>query len=230
MKDISIVINAHTEGALARPSIKSALKAELHAQNAGLSVEIIAILDASDADTRSEFFEYRGKMEIVSANFLDLASSRNFGVDQCNSKYIAFMDADDIWKSDWLTLAFNYLEAHNTPAIAHPEMNIFFGDQIDVVLHKSSDLIQKNLLAFRNAWTSASFAPRDILSDIRYPSKNHAQQIGFEDWGWNLRTIAAGYKHVVVPNTAHMIRKKRTSLSKSESAINCFPERCDIFK
>lgn len=230
MSEITVVINAHREGGLARSSIKSALEAKDLASLEGVDCKIVAILDSSDSDTIAEFLDFEERIEIFHVNFADLATSRNFGIDQCGSKYLAFMDADDLWKSDWLIRAFKFSEAHGEPVVVHPELNIFFGEDVEVILHKSSELISKNLLAFRNPWTSASFGPLSIFSAIKYPPKHHERKIGFEDWGWNLRTLSAGYKHLVVPNTVHMIRRRRSSLSRTESVINCFPESCDFFK
>lgn len=230
MCDITVIINAHREGGLARPSIKSALEAKALARLEGVDCKIIAILDSSDSDTIAEFSDFEKCIEVFHVNLADLATSRNFGIERCRSKYIAFMDADDLWKSDWLIRAFKFSEDQVDPVLVHPELNIFFGKDVEAILHKPSELVPKNLLAFRNPWTSASFGPLSIFSTIKYPPKHHERKIGFEDWGWNLRTLAAGYKHLVVPNTVHMIRRRRSSLSRTESVINCFPESCDLFK
>lgn len=229
MSQVSVIINAHREGCLARPSIKSVLQAKDCADLAGIDCKILAILDSSDDDTVAEFLEFEDRIDIYCVNFSDAAASRNFGIDLCDSKYIAFTDADDLWKSDWLTSAFKYSENHGGAMIAHPELNIVFGDSIETFLHGPSDRIPRKLLAFQNPWSSASFGARSIFSEIKYPPKHHDRQIGFEDWGWNLRVLSAGYKHFVVPNTVHMIRRRRASLSRIESAIRCFPESCDLF-
>ena len=51
MSDIEAVINLHREGALARPSLASAVACAKEARGAGLSCSITLVLDRSDAAT-----------------------------------------------------------------------------------------------------------------------------------------------------------------------------------
>ena len=49
--DVTIVVNAHREGLIARPSLLSVSRAKAHAMQQGLNVEAIVVLDRADSLT-----------------------------------------------------------------------------------------------------------------------------------------------------------------------------------
>ena len=60
---------------------------------------------------------------IVNKKNLGAGKSRNTGIRESNSKYIAFLDSDDIWSKNKLKIQLNYMEKNNI-VFSHTSYNI----------------------------------------------------------------------------------------------------------
>src|SRR5579862_10021193 len=112
--DITVILNAHHEGMLAHPSCISVELAKALAENAGISVEVLVIVDRPNPET-TKFLAHRCPKEwkIVLVDFGDLGLSRNEGVRLARGRWIAFLDADDLFGVNWLRDA--HKAAENDP-------------------------------------------------------------------------------------------------------------------
>lgn len=233
--DISVIVNTHREGLLCLPSIKSAFAAAKLARFDGLTVELIVALDCADDMTRDIVEDARKKGlvdTVLHLNVHDLGGARNFSVGIARGKWIAFLDADDLWSENWLAAAYRHGEGENRVTVWHPELNIYFGEQWRVFRHIDMDDPSFNVskLALQNCWTALAFTQRSLLSTVQYPATDLQNQIGYEDWGWNLRCIETGALHKIVRGTSHGIRLKRESLVKKTLAANAVPASSLLFR
>ncbi len=188
--DISVIVNAHREGLLCVPSIQSACASARHARAARLKVELIVALDCADEVTRDIANDYRRKRLIDSVLNLkvdDLGGARNISVDAARGKWVAFLDADDLWGENWLSAAYRQGENECRATVLHPELNIYFGEHWQIFRHADMDDPQFRIsrLAMQNYWTLLLFTRRSLLTTIRYPTTDLKNQIGPEDWSWN---------------------------------------------
>jgi hypothetical protein len=233
--DISTVINVHREGLIATPTLRSVERAVRMASENGISSELICVLDRPDELTRkilSEWSSRRIDVRLAYVDFGDLGLSRNHAVGLARGKWIAFIDGDDLWAGNWLSAAHRAAESEPRLAVWHPQSNLYFGQRPHIFLHVDMDDpgFDVCMLAETNLWTALCFAPRSLLLQIPYRQADHARQIGYEDWGWNIDTIAKGALHRTVPDTAHAVRTKATSLNLQTTAAACLPHRTDLFR
>jgi len=226
--DVSIIINAHQEGPLLASAIKS-VKQNIQQCKTKENFEVVLIADNPDYHTSQALNLIDNSIKVHEVRYSDLSSSRNFGIKNTEGEYIAFLDGDDIWSHNWLESA---LSVASRRVILHPEYNFFFGTENFIQRHigMSDAKFDINLMRIANYWTSLSFAHRSIYENISYLSNDLKNGYGFEDWTWNCDSIAAGYTHEIVSNTAHFIRKKRSgSLLLETYNSYCLPRPNKLF-
>jgi glycosyltransferase involved in cell wall biosynthesis len=215
MPDISVIITAHREGALAGPSIHSACEAVKFAQEeGGLDVELVAVLDQADDMTKSMFQERTiPGLRTVLVSEGDPGQTRNRGVEAARGKYVAFLDADDLWSRNWLVAAWRLVRDRPAEIIAHSEFNLVFGDQRSIWWHVDSEgpMFDPSYMLWANYWDALVFVARDVC--LRHPYAPNDLQLGYghEDWHWNCVTLTAGIQHKPVPGTIHFKRKRPNS-------------------
>jgi glycosyltransferase involved in cell wall biosynthesis len=231
--DITGVINLHAEGTLARPSLESAMRARRLAEERGLSVQLIAVLDCADAATATCVrTSAAGGIEIVEVAVDDLGEARNAGVEAAAGQWIAFLDGDDLWCENWLADAHTFALGQARTAILHPLANLYFGLRTSLLIHADMDDQDFVLadLALANQWTALSFARRDVYRAVPFARTAILQQIAFEDWSWNMMTISRGYVHKCVPGTVHALRTRTGSLSERAATGMAMPAPTGLFR
>lgn len=79
---------------------------------------LIIIDDASTDNTLNEIYnnikDIKQKVKVIVAeNHIGVAKARNLGIENSTSKYIAFLDSDDIWKKEKLEKQINFMQKNN---------------------------------------------------------------------------------------------------------------------
>ena len=117
MLDIAVIIPAYNSGNFLGEAIDSVLGQTLRPK------EIVVVDDCSADGTRELARDYGGEIELL-ANERNAGPgySRNRGVAHAKSRWIAFLDADDVWRKDHLERKAALLEKH-------PEVPLAFGPQ-----------------------------------------------------------------------------------------------------
>jgi glycosyltransferase involved in cell wall biosynthesis len=209
--DCSVIINAHTEGRLLHATVLSACAAAEEARLAGMNVEIIMVLDKPDQATSDYCTEYLMPSILTERVDLgDLGLARNHGATVANGEFIAFLDGDDLWGSNWLRKAQECMSDAKQELILHPATLIYFEGKelIWKLIDQESEAFSKDLLIEQNLWPAPSFAKKETYTRTKYRASQLHLGFGYEDWLWNCDTIAAGNIHKIVPDTIHCIRSK----------------------
>lgn len=232
--DITAIVNLHSEGMLAHSAFMSVARAKIYAEDRGLHVEVLAVLDHPSADTLS-FVDECAFVDFtpVRVSYGDLGRARNRGVELSRGKWVTFLDGDDLWAENWLAAAYAAANSERRPVIWHPLALIIFGAQRYLFIHvdMEDDDFDVLSLALSNLWSSQSFARRDLYLALPFPDTDHQRQLGYEDWGWNLETIAKGYIHKSVSATANACRKKdKGSLFQQTAATGAMPKPTSLFQ
>lgn len=200
------------------------MRAKIKAENSGLSVEILVMLDRSDTITR-EVVARSGIPQVIETEYGDPAQARNHAVRVANGQFIAFLDADDLWGENWLVCATEAALMRTDSIIWHPEICVYFGQTKQIFQH--IDMEEKNFhpirLMVENYWTALTFGQRKIYLEHPYPVTNLQAGLGYEDWSWNMEIINHGVKHKIVPGTGHVIRRRANSVSRISLAVDAVP-------
>lgn len=85
--------------------------------------EIIVVDDGSTDDTRNMLKQYRDKTRYIHQENGGPSKARNTGIKAANGKYIAFLDADDLWPKNKLELQVDFMESH-------PDVDMVFADMM----------------------------------------------------------------------------------------------------
>lgn len=141
------------------------------------------------------------------------ASSRNIGLDIATSRYIAFIDADDLWLPRRLEVGMDYMEKKRVGFVYSAYE---FGDedanQTGKVVHVLPEMNLKQALSRTIIFTTTTLFDTEIV-----PKKLiHMPQIVSEDTATWWTILKAGYKAYGVDEVLAIYRRPSTSLSSNK--------------
>ena len=151
--------------------------------------EVIFVNDGSIDSTQDllESFSLSQKIVIIKQHNKGLGATRNAGIKASSGKFIALLDADDIWEDNKLKMVHDYLQEHNCEVVCHNEY----------VVNESHKILKKNYygpytkyddLFFKNNCLSPSAVTikRNVIESVGYFTEN-LQIHGVEDYDMWLR-------------------------------------------
>ena len=106
MKDVSVIIPAYNSAICLEEAIDSALSQEWPA------MEVIVINDGSTDATAEVARRYGKRIVYLEQPNLGQGAARNAGLRVARGELIAFLDADDYWKPQFLKVCVQFLSAH----------------------------------------------------------------------------------------------------------------------
>jgi hypothetical protein len=219
MFDITLAVTAHSETLVSGPSMRSAENAIRVAEAAGLSVERVIALDTPSENCRA-FFEQPefGTWSKVYFQFGDVGHVRNEIANGAQGRWLAWLDADDLLSENWLvsgSLLLSKAEQENDKVIVHPELNWVFDGVSTVYTKPAQDAsdFSPYYFYFANYYDALCMSPREAVINVPYRHYDFAAGFAYEDWPWNIETMAAGWRHVIAPDTIIFKRRRDVSIS-----------------
>jgi hypothetical protein len=231
--DLTLVVTAHDETAVCGPTMRAADLAVEVARARGFTVQTIIGLDAPTEATSTYFHQpHFDHWERRVLQERDLGRVRNALVPECEGRYIAFLDADDLFSENWLAEGIVALEAaaeRGEHAIAHPELNVVFDGTKSVLVNidQRSPLFTPHYLYFRHYYDSLCMAPREAHLEVPYVPRDVPNGLSYQDFQFTIETLAAGWRHVVVKDTIIFKRRRDFSLvtesNSRKSVVRALP-------
>jgi len=222
--DLTLIVTAHNETVVSGPTMRSADVAVAAAREAGFTVQPIIVLDKATPETTAYFTQDRfDHWERRVFDEGDLGRVRNAVVPDTDGRYLAFLDADDLFSQNWLSAGIAHLDAaheRGDRAIAHPELNMIFDGSRSVVVNipDTSALFTPYYLYVRHYYDSLLLAPREAHLEVPYVSRDVPNGLSYQDFQFTIETLDAGWRHVVVPDTVIFKRRRDFSLVTESNA------------
>ena len=234
MTDLTRILTAHNENVVSGPTVRSAEIAVDAARAQGFTVQPIIALDAATEATTRYFKQQRfSAWDVWEMEEGDLGRVRNALLPRTDGRFIAFLDADDLFSENWLADGVARLveaEAAGERVIAHPELNVMFdgGAFVLQVPDQDSPLFTPYHLYIGNYYDSLCLTPREAHHDFPYAPRDIPNGLSFQDWQFAVETMSAGWKHVIVRDTIIFKRRRDFSLVREsadrQSILRVLPE------
>ncbi|MGB0660091.1 MAG: glycosyltransferase family A protein [Mangrovicoccus sp.] len=222
MADLAVLVTMHSETVIAGPSFRSADDAIAEAEKAGFTVERLIGVDNATPETEAYLAQpYFDNWRKIPYSFKDQGLVRNALAEAATAKWLAFLDADDLFSENWLVEAATRLKAAEEAGeklIVHPEFNWFFEGIASLLCKIGQDdpNYAPYYYYFGNYYDALCVAPRQAHLDHPYAKRDIPNGFAREDWQWSIETTAGGWFHEILPDT--VIFKRRQADSQSGAA------------
>ena len=166
-----------------------------------LDFEVIFVNDGSFDSTQNllESYSLKQKIIIIKQQNKGLGAARNVGIRASSGKFIALLDADDIWEENKLKMVYDYIQQSNCEVVCHNEY----------VVNESHKILKNNYygpytkyedLFFKNNCLSPSAVTikRNVIDSVGYFTEN-LQMHGVEDYDMWLRMALANVDIKYIP-------------------------------
>tara|TARA_B100000686_G_scaffold349863_1_gene444252 strand:- start:917 stop:1654 length:738 start_codon:yes stop_codon:yes gene_type:complete len=175
--------------------------------------EIIIVYDDENKEDLKLIQEIKQKDEriklLINERNLGAGESRNRGIKIARGKFIAFIDADDIWKPLKLSKQIDFMIKNNF-SITHTSYNIVNDEKKIIGLRQAKNLIFSNLLKSCDIGLSTVILEKKILNNNKFAKLNTK-----EDYVLWLNLSKDGHEFKALNESLTDWRLSKNSLSAS---------------
>lgn len=146
-----------------------------------------------------------------------VAAARNSAIKKATGKYIAFLDADDLWNEEKLASQVDFMESNEQRCISHTGYKSFVDSRENVIENKlfypfaiKSDL--ERLLVFNYLATLTVMVKRETLERVGFFDETY---MGAEDWELWTRVLLSGCAIGYIEKELAFYREGTSGLSKN---------------
>lgn len=181
--------------------------------------ELIVINDGSSDNSLHIIQQFADKFQnfkLISLNNMGVAQARNAGLRACSGKFVAFIDADDLWHSQKLYKQYQHFIENPNCFLTYTDANII--DETGKLLSlrvSPPELKYETLLLYNSIVLSSAVVSAKLAKLIEF------QAVGHEDYLFWLSALRAMDAPFVCSKTEYSVgltsyRKHSNSLSSSK--------------
>ena len=206
---VSVIITYYQKRKFISETINSALNQSYK------NLEILIIYDDENCSDLDFIKEIRGRDSRISIikndKKMGAGISRNIGISKSKGKYVAFLDADDMWRSNKISKQINFM-IKNGYEVSHTSYSIISEDKQIKGYRKARNFFQLNqLLKSCDIGTSTVILKKNFINDyIKF-----APLTTKEDFVLWLRLLEKKIKIHGLDENLSLWTKSRSSLSSS---------------
>jgi glycosyltransferase involved in cell wall biosynthesis len=154
MRTVSVIIPTYNRAFYLCEAIESVLNQDIQ----DCQIEIIVVDDGSTDNTKEVLKKYGSSVRYIYQNNRGAGPARNRGIDEAKGEWVAFLDSDDRWLPEKLTLQFSVLDAF-------PDYNAI---HTDFLIFDDTGIVTKKGLQY---WLSDPSIKERIVWDEIYPKR-----------------------------------------------------------
>jgi len=121
---ISVIIPTYNRASFLDEAIQSVLNQDYFVRNSSCSFELLVIDDGSKDNTKEilkSFGNNGNKMKYHFQEHKGVSAARNLGLDLAQGDYIAFLDSDDLWKKEKISMQMSFMKAFPKAKVCYTE-------------------------------------------------------------------------------------------------------------
>ncbi|MBW8035101.1 MAG: glycosyltransferase family 2 protein [Planctomycetes bacterium] len=210
---ISVVIPAYNSGAYIARAVASVFEQRFPAY------EVIVVDDGSDDDTGEVVGQFGDKVKYIRQENAGASAARNTGILAASGEWIAFLDADDEWKDDYLVKQVELIERNRELVwTAANFYNCCCEDGHKMQLHDKGagekllgggEVFEDYFQAYVNGtagWTGSLMIKKAVLEEAGMFSENQPMANDLDMWwrigyrypkiGYNSEPLAVYHTHI----------------------------------
>lgn len=174
---VSVIMPVYNGAGYIKKAIDSALSQQMNLE--------VLVIDDQSTDALPQVMEgYDGDSRVIwirNEENLGVARSRNFGVEQAKGDYIAFLDADDWWTEDKLTIQLAKMEELGAViSTTGRELMNPDGTAAGRSIPVKERITYKELLKHNSLSTSSVVVKREVM--LRYPMEHDDSHEDYITW------------------------------------------------
>jgi glycosyltransferase involved in cell wall biosynthesis len=118
---ISVIIPTYNRASWLDEAIQSVLNQDYFVRNSSSSFELLVIDDGSTDNTKEIVKSFGNKMKYHFQEHKGVSAARNQGLDLAQGDYIAFLDSDDLWKKEKISIQMSFINAFPQAKVCYTE-------------------------------------------------------------------------------------------------------------
>ncbi|WP_230532561.1 glycosyltransferase [Microvirga roseola] len=218
------ILTLHCEAVYLRRTLLSLDQAARFAQDLGVRLELVVVLDRTDEATRSvlssfDLCTYHGH-QIIEVDHESVGLSRNDGIARARGTYIFTADADDLVSYNYFYDIYRAAERLGPEALYFPEYVVGFGCHSFICRYESLANVTPMMFIQQNPYISRLCAHRDVFLRIPFHDVRLSRGYAFEDWHFNAEAVASGLDVRIVEHVILFYRQRPGTLFRSADAIS----------
>lgn len=112
---VSVIIPTYNRGWIIKEAVDSVLSQNF------VDFELIVVDDGSTDNTRDILDAYKNDIKVFRYNNQGVSAARNRGIAQASGKFIAFLDSDDLWMPNKLSMQVDFFNTNKEALICQTE-------------------------------------------------------------------------------------------------------------